>query len=252
MHHKYNNPPKKIKDFVDDEIDISYNNKFNTPEKKCEDSQQDESIHSNSTTKNREGETIVPPLALKNIGSGKNTQHTTTGKLTRTTMHTTQIRDKMPLNNLKNNVNNVVSNAESNENKTHKDTQDGFNAPKIEENQFESRTSRSGSSSSGYGYPLDDDVYVEFPKAQNHPMIPKLNFNGSIPLKGEPFVPKLPINQPKPAEKAPPPAVEKPSVPMLGLNLENIKKKDFQDEFMEKFDEYSKSWRDMIEQQRRF
>jgi hypothetical protein len=39
---------------------------------------------------------------------------------------------------------------------------------------------------------------------------------------------------------------------MPGLNLENIKSKDFQEEFMDKFDEYSKSWRDMIEKQKRF
>lgn len=54
---------------------------------------------------------------------------------------------------------------------------------------------------------------------------------------------------PKTEAPAPPPAVK---IPKLGLNLENIKKQDFQDEFMEKFDEYSKSWRDMIEQQKRF
>lgn len=74
--------------------------------------------------------------------------------------------------------------------------------------------------------------------------IPKLNFGGALIPKGEPVTK---IEEPK---SCAPPII--PKVPNLGLNLENIKKKDFQDEFMDKFDEYSKSWRDMIEQQRRF
>lgn len=83
-----------------------------------------------------------------------------------------------------------------------------------------------------------------------------LNLGGKIPLKGgisQPG-PAAPPSEAKPAQNEPKssnvPALG--GVPKLGLNLENLKQKDFQDEFMEKFDEYSKSWRDMIEQQRRF
>ena len=42
----------------------------------------------------------------------------------------------------------------------------------------------------------------------------------------------------------------------LGLNLSKIKQisgaKDFQDEFMAKFDEYSQSWRDAAMKEKRF
>ena len=117
---------------------------------------------------------------------------------------------------------------------------------------------------------------MDIPKDNNQPMVPLLNFSGKIPVKGGPFLGNQPLQQQqKPAaagvpplkippiigipEKAAPPVAsvdsvvdDKPKVPKFGLNLENIKKKDFQDEFMEKFDEYSKSWRDMIEQQKRF
>ena len=82
---------KQAKDDLDD-IDISYNNDSPSIKNKRQ---------GNPNEKQKEGESIVPPLALKNIGSGKITQNTNTGKLTRTTMNTTQIRDKMPLNNLK-------------------------------------------------------------------------------------------------------------------------------------------------------
>lgn len=258
------NPNKKIKDFVDDEIDISYNAKFESPQKQIDDSDQEDMSIPRTAEKiknSKENESIVPPLALKNIGSSKNTQNTTTGKLTRTTMHTTQIRDKVPLNNLKSNIignnplTNHKSNVDSNEiNEGVMTPNEGMFTHKIEENQFESRTSRS-SSSSGYGYPLDDDVHVEIPKQGPSPLIvPKLNFAGKIPLKGGPMMnqgPKVPpLNIPAKPEVQP--KAPKIGAMNLGLKLENIKKKDFQDEFMERFDEYSKSWRDQIEQQKRF
>ena len=119
-------------------------------------------------------------------------------------------------------------------------TNEGKNTEKIEENVFESYSSRS-SSTSGYGFPLNHDVNVEIPRPQTGPKIPLLNLNAKTVLKGGSS-----MNEVKEEIKP------KPIVPGLGLNLENIKKKDFQDEFMERFDEYSKSWRDMIEQQKRF
>lgn len=64
-------------------------------------------------------------------------------------------------------------------------TTEELEPPKIEENVFESKSSRS-SSSSGYGLPLDQEVHVENAKPKTHPMVPKLNFGGSLPLKGEP------------------------------------------------------------------
>ena len=119
---------------------------------------------------------------------------------------------------------------------------DDLNAPKIEENVLDSKSSRS--SSSGYDYPLDCDVQVEIPKAKAPPFIPKLNFGGKIQLKGGPFEKLNPIEQTN--------FVVQPKIPTLGLNLENIKKKDFHEEFMEKFDEYSESWREMMVKQQRF
>ena len=104
---------EKINDFVDHEIDMSYGNENESPMNKNKQNHKILSRLSNPGLVIKEGESIVPPLALKNIGSSKNTQGTT-GKLTRTTMHSTQIRDKMPLNNLKNNVNSGQSNHISN------------------------------------------------------------------------------------------------------------------------------------------
>ena len=52
------------------------------------------------------------------------------------------------------------------------------------------------------------------------------------------------------AKIVPPMPIKK--VPTLGLNLDQIKKKDFHDEFMEKYDEYSESWREMMKKQQRF
>lgn len=108
---KYSDPRQVAKDQLDDEIEISYRNHYDTPSSKQE-KQYD--TQSNSTERQKEPETIVPPLPLKNIGSSKNTQYTNTGKLTKTTMNTTQIRDKMALNNLKNNVNSGMTNHKSN------------------------------------------------------------------------------------------------------------------------------------------
>lgn len=99
---KYSENQKKLNNFVDDEIDMPSLNK-NSPEKSQK--------ISNAKNGQKENETIVPPLFLKNISSSnKNAQNTGTGKLTRTTMNTTQIRDKIPLNNLKNNMNSDKSN----------------------------------------------------------------------------------------------------------------------------------------------
>lgn len=65
------------------------------------------------------------------------------------------------------------------------------------------------------------------------------------------------MGNPKPAMAQPPvPKIElpKPKVQQtpMSMNLEGIKKKDFQDEFMEKYDEFSESWRQLIEQGKRF
>lgn len=121
-------------------------------------------------------------------------------------------------------------------------TNEPWDTGKIEENKFESKSSWS-SSSSGYDYPLEEDVQVAIPMTKNHPNIPKLNLGIGIPSK------ETPLKKEEPKSWVPPIIAK---VPHLGLNLENIKKKDFQDEFMDKFDEYSKSWRDMIQQQQRF
>jgi formiminotetrahydrofolate cyclodeaminase len=43
-----------------------------------------------------------------------------------------------------------------------------------------------------------------------------------------------------------------PQVINKSINLENLKQKDFQDEFMEKYNEFSDSWRELIEKERRF
>ena len=101
---KYSENQKQMHNFVDDEMDLPGFSK-NSPEK----SQKAPNL--NMKNGQKENETIVPPLSLKNISSSnKNAQNTGTGKLTRTTMTTTQIRDKIPLNNLKNNMNSDKSN----------------------------------------------------------------------------------------------------------------------------------------------
>lgn len=256
---KFKYESNKVNDFVDDDMDISYQGNYESPSSKDKHAHKILSRMSNPSLIHKDGESIVPPLALKDIGSSKNTQNNTTGKMTRTTMHTTQIRDKLALNNLKNvttgksnqksylDCNIDYSNASiANENyaRTGK-TNDPLETGKIEEHVYESKSSRSSdSSSSGYDYPLDNEIKVDIPKPRTHPKIPPLSFGGGkVGFKSS-------ITQyQKPEAPTPPP---KFNIPKLGLNLENIKQKDFQDEFMEKFDEYSKSWRDMIEQQKRF
>lgn len=110
------NAQKKIKDFVEGELDLSYHDEwYDSPSnyKKATTKVLSRGSHSKEG-KHKETESIVPPLSLKNIGANKGTQQTNTGKLTRTTMHSTQIRDKLPLNNLKNNVSSGIQNQKSN------------------------------------------------------------------------------------------------------------------------------------------
>lgn len=111
---KYKETQKKIRDFVDDELDISYNEQYDSPLSKTSGAHKVLSRLNTKGGAHKETESIVPPLALKNISSSKNTQNTATGKLTRTTMNTTQIRDKLPLNNLKSAGNTGHSNHKSN------------------------------------------------------------------------------------------------------------------------------------------
>ena len=95
---------EKINEFVDNEIDLSFQDIHDSPSQAERSPQKWVEENNKKNTVNKEGESIVPPLSLQNIGANKYTQNGTTGKLTRTTMHSTQIRDKMPLNNLKNNI----------------------------------------------------------------------------------------------------------------------------------------------------
>lgn len=148
---------------------------------------------------------------------------------------------------------------------TNKDSSTPFSneqrkAEKIVEQKQESISSRS-SSSSGYEYPLGDMI-VEPPKPKVPSAIPKLNFGSKI-AEAKPEVPKiapLPVKipplalPPKTQSVGPKPVPKLGNVPKFGLDLEKLrdKEKDFQDEFMSKFDEYSKSWRDLIEQEKRF
>ena len=129
-------------------------------------------------------------------------------------------------------------------------TNDPMKAEKIEENVFESKSSRSSSSSSGYDYPLDN-FKIEPPKPKVPSMIPKLNFGDKPAIFGiPPPDPKVPLIE----TKAPPVPKIGNAVPGFGLDLEKLRdnQKDFQDEFMEKFDEYSKSWRDLMQKEKRF
>jgi len=76
-------------------------------------------------------------------------------------------------------------------------------------------------------------------------LIPKLNLGGF----------KIPTAAP-PAPVAVNPIVKPQSAALKitggGLNLEGIKQKDFQDEFMENYNEFSDSWREQIDRQKRF
>jgi hypothetical protein len=58
---------------------------------------------------------------------------------------------------------------------------------KIEEHVFESKSSRSdgSSSSSGYGYPLEEDIQVQLEKPKVPAFVPKLNFLGKVDMKGD-------------------------------------------------------------------
>jgi len=111
--YKYGENQKKIQSFVDDDIDIPTPNMSNASSRRQEHA---ENEVRNTKQIQKETESIVPPLLLKDIGFSKNTQNTGTGKLTRTTMNTTQIRDKLPVKNIKSTVNPAHSNQKSNEN----------------------------------------------------------------------------------------------------------------------------------------
>lgn len=103
----------KMNGFVDDEINLSYHDNFVSPHLKENRVLSMLKRGSGKQAAIREGESIVPPLILKDLGNNKNNQNGTTGKLTRTTMQSTQIRDKVPLNNLKN-ISTGKSNKKSN------------------------------------------------------------------------------------------------------------------------------------------
>ena len=98
--------------------------------------------------------------------------------------------------------------------------------------------------------PKIDEIVLDskssWSKPKVHPFVPMLNLHGNAHQKQE-------IKQdiaPKPAKVVPPIPIKK--VPGFGINLDQIKKKDFHEEFMEKYDEYSESWRDMMKKQQRY
>lgn len=103
----------KISNFVDDEIVLSYKDNSESPDRNGDRVYSMLKRGSEKQVPIKESESIVPPLVLKDIGGNKNNTNGNTGKLTRTTMHSTQIRDKIPLNNLKN-MNTEKSNQKSN------------------------------------------------------------------------------------------------------------------------------------------
>ena len=104
----------KINEFVDDEIDLSYQDINESPSHNCKGSPAKALVKTNKNTSNKEVESIVPPLALKNIGGNRTTQNGTTGKLTRTTMQSTHIRDKIGFKQTQsNNANTAQSNQRS-------------------------------------------------------------------------------------------------------------------------------------------
>jgi len=94
-------------------------------------------------------------------------------------------------------------------------------------------------------------------QSNNIPVVPKLNLGG-FKLASQNPVPSLQLNQkPQPTpitkqEKVVDSPLPEPKPLSLGMNLESLKQKDFQDEFMEKYDEFSESWRQQIEQGKRF
>ena len=93
---------------------------------------------------------------------------------------------------------------------------------------------------------------------KNNPVVPMLNLGG-FKKKGPSPVPMLnlgsvsdPNNKMNAEPIQVPPPIPPPEPIQTKLVLENIKKKDFQDEFMDKYDEFSESWRQLIEQEKRF
>lgn len=91
------------------------------------------------------------------------------------------------------------------------------------------------SSSAGSYY--SDMMY----EANPDPWVPKLNLGGF----------KMPALKVETVAKQAPAEVI-PQVITKSINLENLKQKDFQDEFMEKYNEFSDSWRELIEKEKRF
>jgi hypothetical protein len=84
---------------------------------------------------------------------------------------------------------------------------------------------------------------------ETNPCVPKLNLGGFKTQNAPPIpnIQNLPQNNTKPKPEIKAIVLEQPKT-----NLENIKQKDFQEEFMDKYDEFSQSWRDLIEQERRY
>lgn len=76
------------------------------------------------------------------------------------------------------------------------------------------------------------------PANQESSFVPKLNLGGFKNFNTNPQPEKVQIIEPKPPVKMP--------------NLEGLKQKDFQDEFMEKYNEFSDSWREQIEREKRY
>lgn len=82
---------------------------------------------------------------------------------------------------------------------------------------------------------------------RNNVNIPMLNLGGppAKPKAAAPTEPpKLQLMQ-VPKQEQKPKKQQKP-------NLEKIKHKDFQDEFMENYEDFSESWREQIQREKRF
>lgn len=61
------------------------------------------------------------------------------------------------------------------------------------------------------------------------------------------FVPKLNLGGFKQAAQTNPEPIKPPQLLSLGAKLEGLKQKDFHEEFMDKYNEFSESWRDEID-----
>ena len=81
--------------------------------------------------------------------------------------------------------------------------------------------------------------------------IPMLNLGSVADPKMTVHPIQIPPEQPKPEVNVTPTQLNTVKKGKK-ITLENIKQKDFQDEFMEKFDEFSDSWRQLIEKEKRF